>query len=79
LRSPNIRRHTAPNIDLALNRNFRIREGHTFQLKVSAFNSTNTPVFNFPNTDPNSPLFGVVPITQINSPRSVELGFRYVF
>ncbi len=79
LRSPNIRRHTAPNIDLALNRNFRIREGHTFQFKVSAFNAANTPIFNFPNTDPNSPLFGVVPFTQINSPRSVELGFRYVF
>ncbi|MBI3211057.1 MAG: TonB-dependent receptor [Candidatus Solibacter usitatus] len=79
LRSPNIRRHTAPNVDLALNRNIRIREGHTFQLKASAFNAANTPIFNFPNTDPNSPLFGVVPITQINNPRSVELGFRYVF
>jgi len=79
LRSPNIRRYTAPIFDLALNRNFFIREGHGLQLKVSAFNATNSPIFNFPNTDPNSPLFGVVPITQINSPRSVELGLRYVF
>ncbi|MBS1826418.1 MAG: carboxypeptidase regulatory-like domain-containing protein [Acidobacteria bacterium] len=79
LRSPNIRRHTAPTFDLSLNRNFYIREGHGLQFKVSAFNATNSPIFNFPNTDPNSPLFGVVPITQINSPRSVELGLRYVF
>jgi len=79
LRSPNIRRHTAPIVDLALNRDFFIREGHRFQLKASAFNMTNTPIFGFPATDPSSPLFGVVPITQINSPRSVELGFRYVF
>ncbi len=79
LRSPNIRRHTAPTFDLALNRDFFITEGHRFQLKLSAFNATNTPIFGFPNTDPNSPLFGVVPITQINSPRSVELGFRYFF
>jgi hypothetical protein len=79
LRSPNIRRHTAPQIDLAINRDFRIREGHTFQFKVSAFNVSNTPIFNFPNTSPTSPLFGVVPITQINLPRSVEIGFRYVF
>lgn len=79
LRSPNIRRHTAPTFDLALNRDFFISEGHRFQLKLSAFNATNTPIFGFPNTDPNSPLFGVVPITQINTPRSVELGFRYFF
>jgi hypothetical protein len=79
LRSSNIRRHTAPQVDLGLNRDFRITEGHTFQFRVSAFNLSNTPIFNFPNTDPSSPLFGVVPITQINPPRSVELGFRYVF
>jgi len=58
---------------------FRIRESHSLQFKVSAFNLSNTPLFDFPNTDPNSPLFGVVPITRINSPRSIELGFRYVF
>ncbi len=79
LRSPNIRRHTAPNLDLTLIRNFRIREGHDFEFRVAAYNSTNTPIFGFPNTDPNSPLFGVVPFTQANSPRSVELGFRYAF
>jgi hypothetical protein len=32
-----------------------------------------------PVTDSASPLFGVVKITQINLPRSVELGFRYSF
>jgi len=79
LRSPNIRRQTAPQVDLALNRDFFIREGHKFQFKVSAYNMTNTPIFGFPNTDPTSPLFGVVPITQINNARSVELGFRYAF
>jgi len=79
LRSPNIRRHTAPNVDLSLNRDFLIREGHRMQLKVAGFNLSNTPVFGFPNTDPNSPLFGVVPITQINNTRGVEIGFRYFF
>jgi hypothetical protein len=79
LRSPNIRRHTAPQADLALTRSFPIKEGHRFEFKASAYNMTNTPIFNFPTTDPSSPLFGVAPITQINNPRSVELGFRYVF
>src|SRR5262249_3722868 len=79
LRSSGIRRHTAPQIDLTMMRNFRIREGRRFQFKVSAFNATNSPVFDFPNTNPNSQLFGVVSITQLNMPRSVELGFRYSF
>lgn len=78
-RSSNIRRHTAPQTDLTLMREFYIREGHKFQFRVTAFNLTNSPIFNFPNTTPTSPLFGVVPITQINLPRSVELGFRYAF
>ena len=69
-RSPNIRRHTAPNVDFALNRNFQIREGPVVPLKVSAFNATNTPVFNFPATDPASPQL---------SPRGVEMGFLYAF
>ena len=73
------RRHTAPQADLGLTRQFFVREGQRFEFKVSAYNATNTPIFNFPATDPSSPLFGVVPITQINNPRSVELGFRYAF
>jgi hypothetical protein len=78
-RSPNIRRYSRPQFDSAIYREFAIKERHRVQFRVSAFNVTNTPVFNFPNTDPTSPLFGVVPITQINLPRSIELGFRYVF
>lgn len=78
-RSPNIRRYARPQYDATLIRDFRLTERHKLQFKVSAFNLTNTPIFGFPNTTPTSPLFGVVPITQINLPRSVELGFRFVF
>jgi hypothetical protein len=79
LYSPNIRRNTAPQVSATVLRNFRIRERQTFQFRVSAFNLTNTPIFGPPNTTPSSPLFGVVPITQINLPRALELGFRYSF
>ena len=79
LRSSSIRRYTVPQVDVTLIREFRIREGHHFQFKVTALNATNTPIFDFPNTTPTSQLFGVVPITQINAPRNVELGFRYAF
>ncbi|MEN6536432.1 MAG: TonB-dependent receptor [Bryobacteraceae bacterium] len=79
IRSPNIRRHTAPQLDLSLYREFAIKEAHRLQFRAMAFNASNTPVFNFPTTSPSSPLFGVVSDTAINRPRSVELGFRYVF
>ncbi|HWB87484.1 MAG TPA: carboxypeptidase-like regulatory domain-containing protein [Bryobacteraceae bacterium] len=79
LRSPTIRQYSAPQYDATVIRNFRIREGHELQFKVSAFNITNTPIFGAPNNSPTSSLFGVVPVTQINLPRDVELGFRYRF
>ena len=79
LRSPTIRRNTAPQFNASMIRNFRITERQKAQVKVTAFNIANTPVFGNPNTSPTSPLFGVVPITQINLPRALELGFRYSF
>ncbi len=79
LRSPNIRRYSAPQFSTTLTRSFRLGERRRLQLKFTAFNLTNTPIFGFPTTDPASPLFGVVKITQINLPRSMELGFRYSF
>lgn len=79
LRSPTIRQNSRPQYDMTVIRNFRIKEGKEFQFKVSAFNVTNTPIFGAPNTSPTSSLFGVVPVTQINLPRDIELGFRYRF
>jgi hypothetical protein len=79
LYSPNIRRNTAPQVSTTLLRNFRFRERNNIQFRLSAFNLTNTPIFGNPNNNPASPLFGVVPITQINLPRALELGFRYAF
>jgi len=79
LRSATIRSDSKPQYDATLIRSFQIREGHRIQFKVSAFNVTNTPIFGPPNTTPSSALFGVVPVTQTNLPRDVELGFRYAF
>jgi hypothetical protein len=79
LYSPNIRRNSAPQVNTTLLRNFRVTERQKLQIKATAFNMTNTPIFGNPNTTPSSPLFGVVPITQINLARAVELGARYSF
>ena len=79
LLSPNIRTYSAPQLDASVTRRFQINERHEFQFKLSAFNATNTPLFGAPNTTPTSTVFGVVPITQTNLARRVELGFRYAF
>jgi hypothetical protein len=79
LRSPTVRSYYRPQYDATLIRNFKIKEGHQVQFKVSSFNLTNTPIFGPPNTSPSSSLFGVIPVTQINLPRDIELGFRYSF
>ena len=79
LRTGSVRRYTTPTVDITLIRDFLIHENHHFQFKVTALNATNSPIFDFPNTSPTSQLFGVVPITQINAPRNIELGFRYAF
>jgi hypothetical protein len=79
LRSATIRTDSKPQYDATLIRIFRLHERHQLQFKASAFNVLNTPIFGPPNTTPSSSLFGVVPVTQINLPRDIELGLRYSF
>ncbi len=79
LRSPSIRRHNAPQVNTTVLRYFTIHERQKLQLKASAFNVSNTPIFGQPDTNPASPSFGRVTIDQINLPRSIELGLRYSF
>lgn len=54
-----------------------MHEKHQVQVRASAFNLSSTPIFGAPNTTTASPLFGMVPITQINLARAVELGLRW--
>jgi len=77
--SPNIRRQTTPLFDMNLIREFWVHEGHRLMIKANAYNATNSPIFGFPGNNPQSANFGVVPITQINNPRAIELGVRYAF
>src|SRR6185312_8838848 len=77
--SSDVRLPTAPQFDTSLFRTFSIWREHRLRLRLTAFNVSNTPVFGWPNTDPTSPLFGVVPPSQWNLPRSVELGAQYSF
>jgi hypothetical protein len=48
------------NFDLALHRDFRIREGMSLSLRAESFNFTNTPHYNNPNGNAQSPQFGEI-------------------
>jgi hypothetical protein len=48
------------NLDAALHREFRIREGMSLTLRVESFNFTNTPHYSNPNGNAQSPQFGQI-------------------
>jgi len=77
------------NLDLAMNKNFRIREGQAFQIRLEAYNVFNNTRFGLPNTDLRcaehinsdnscSSKFGTLNSTVGNS-RKMQFALRYQF
>jgi hypothetical protein len=64
-------------IDLALSRDFRIREKQTLTFRAEAFNLFNNVNFGTPNATLNSPIFGT--ITTAANPRIMEFALKYLF
>ncbi len=67
------------NLDLALFKNFSVTEQIRAQLRVQAYNVTNTPHFANPDSDLNHGTFGQINNVLTNSWRQVELGLRVTF
>jgi hypothetical protein len=66
------------NLDISVQKNFRIRERVLAQFRAEAFNATNTPTFGTPGTGVASTQFGVVSSTA-SSPRDIQLGLKVYF
>lgn len=50
------------------------------QIRVEMFNVFNVRLYGGPNTDPNSPNFGIVSTaSQVNFPRTTQIGIRFSF
>ena len=50
------------------------------QFRLEAFNVFNTRVYGGPNTNPTSANFGIVDTaSQVNFPRTLQLGVRFQF
>ncbi|MFN8063033.1 MAG: TonB-dependent receptor [Vicinamibacterales bacterium] len=65
------------NVDLAAIRRARLGNGHTLEIRVEAFNLTNTPALGAPNGTFGSAAFGT--ITTAGDPRVIQLAVKYVF
>jgi hypothetical protein len=66
------------NVDLSLFKNFPIRERHSVQLRVEAYNLLNKVRWGLPNLTFNNAAFGTISTTTGN-PRIVQLALRYQF
>jgi hypothetical protein len=76
---PHIRNPWAANVNVSLFKQFDIKERAKLELRGEAFNATNTPIYQGPNTSITSPLFGVVTRSQQNFPRNMQLALRLQF
>jgi hypothetical protein len=66
------------NVDASIIRNFRLMRTKTLQFRLEAFNAFNNPIWNDPNTQLTSPLYGS--ITSTRKPmRELQLGLKFVF
>ncbi len=85
-----VRNPTEPNLDMSLQKSARIFENFMVDLRLDAFNVTNSVLFGGPNTDPGSGLarqapngswsgFGTIGPNQINSPRVLQLSGKVSF
>jgi hypothetical protein len=64
---------------MSLFQTFNLTEALHLQFRAEAFNRTNTPWFDVPNTGINSPQFGQVTKLQTNDSRSLQRAPRLSF
>jgi carboxypeptidase family protein len=82
LRYGNLRNQWGTTFDFSVLKSVRFRERLKAQFRVEAFNVFNTPIFSSnPNLTPTSVTFGQIlrDNGQSNSPRIVQLGFRFEY
>ncbi|HLV94195.1 MAG TPA: TonB-dependent receptor [Candidatus Acidoferrales bacterium] len=66
------------NLDLGVQRGFRVTERSNIEFRAEFFNLTNTPKFGLPVRDFSSPSFGVIS-NSVSNPRIVQLALKFNF
>jgi len=77
---PNFRGDRVRGIDASLIKNLRIGERVKAQIRGEAINALNQVQFNNPGTSPTNASFGLISASsQLNPPRTIQLGFKVGF
>jgi hypothetical protein len=90
-----VRNYTVPDLDLSLQKAFKIRERFSVQLRGEAFNALNSVLLGGPDTTPTDGAaslftntttnksywtgFGTVSPTQLNFPRNLRVSAKFIF
>jgi hypothetical protein len=76
----NVNEPTEPQWSFSFFKSTHITDRLNVQLRVETFNVFNTRVYGGPNTDPTNANFGVVSTaSQVNFPRTTQVGLRFMF
>ena len=77
--SGNVNNPAAPQLNLAIAKDTKFREHYILNFRVESFNLTNTAIRPGPSTSFPSTTFGVLPESQQNFPRLVQLAAKLFF
>jgi hypothetical protein len=78
--SGNVEQPTAPQLSMAIAKTTAIHERYNLTFRAEAFNALNTPILgNVQSTTFTSPVFGVIPNSQNNFPRNIQLALKLSF
>jgi hypothetical protein len=78
--SGNVENPALPQLNVAVSKETQFGERYRLQFKAESFNVTNTPIRGGPqSTSFTSPVFGVLPNSQNNFPRLVQLALKLFF
>jgi hypothetical protein len=75
---PNVRADGLSNFDFAIFKNTTLGEQLALQFRAEFFNLFNTPQFGYPGNTQGTPQFGVVS-SQLNNPRLIQFGLKFLF
>ena len=78
--SGNVENPTAPQLNVAIEKTTKFGERYTAQLRGEAFNLANTPILGGPgSTTFTSAVFGIIPNSQNNFPRIIQVSMKLMF
>lgn len=66
-------------LNALIEKQISFRERYKLEIRTELFNATNSVNFAGPQTNITSAAFGTIALTQVNNPRAMQFGMRFVF